>query len=64
MFVVYLYSRNIGYAWTPMSDAEKLSSAGRLLSAMRFETSDLALADYYNNGRYHESLNNFTPAYV
>jgi transposase InsO family protein len=47
-----------------MSDAEKLSSAGRLLSAMRFETSDLALAEYYNNGRYHESLNNVTPAYV
>ena len=38
-----------------MSDAEKLSSAGKLLSAMGFETSDLALAEYYNNGRHHLS---------
>jgi hypothetical protein len=64
MFVVYLYLTNIGYAWKLVSHVEKLSSAGKLLTAMRSETSDLALADYYNNGRYHESLNNFTPAYV
>ena len=64
MFVVYLYLTNIGYAWTLVSDAEKLSSAGKLLSAMGFETSDLALAEYYNNGRHHESLNNVTLAYI
>lgn len=46
------------------SNNEEPCSAGKLLSARRSRTTDRGLRPLLHNHRYHESLNNVTPADV
>jgi len=57
-------SADTGQDRTLASNAQEPHLAGKLLSARRPRTRIDAFVDHYNHRRYHESLDNLTPADV